>query len=145
MVASSQITDALCDVQAGRALDLACGAGRNSIWLAERGWSVTAVDLAPGTMPAGIRVFAADLEQHGFVIAPDAWDVIVCWLYWQADLLSAIARGVRPGGMAALAGKTTGRFATSLDLYRAAFPGWIEVSAGTTDAMTWFIGRKPLS
>jgi SAM-dependent methyltransferase len=29
---------------AGRALDLACGEGRNAIWLAQRGWSVTAVD-----------------------------------------------------------------------------------------------------
>ena len=28
----------------GRALDLACGEGRNAIWLAQRGWSVTAVD-----------------------------------------------------------------------------------------------------
>ena len=28
----------------GRALDLACGSGRNAIWLAEHGWQVTAVD-----------------------------------------------------------------------------------------------------
>jgi SAM-dependent methyltransferase len=28
----------------GRALDLACGEGRNAIWLAARGWQVTAVD-----------------------------------------------------------------------------------------------------
>ena len=30
----------------GRALDLAAGEGRNSVWLAERGWSVTAVDFS---------------------------------------------------------------------------------------------------
>ena len=28
----------------GKALDLACGAGRNALWLAEHGWEVTAVD-----------------------------------------------------------------------------------------------------
>lgn len=28
----------------GRALDLACGEGRNAIWLAERGWQVRGVD-----------------------------------------------------------------------------------------------------
>jgi 2-polyprenyl-3-methyl-5-hydroxy-6-metoxy-1,4-benzoquinol methylase len=28
----------------GRALDLACGEGRNAIWLAKQGWRVTAVD-----------------------------------------------------------------------------------------------------
>jgi 2-polyprenyl-3-methyl-5-hydroxy-6-metoxy-1,4-benzoquinol methylase len=30
----------------GRALDLACGPGRNALWLAERGWRVTAVDFS---------------------------------------------------------------------------------------------------
>jgi SAM-dependent methyltransferase len=29
----------------GHALDLACGEGRNAVWLAERGWRVTGVDL----------------------------------------------------------------------------------------------------
>lgn len=32
---------------AGRAVDLACGEGRNSIWLAEQGWLVTGVDFSP--------------------------------------------------------------------------------------------------
>ena len=30
----------------GRALDLACGEGRNSIWLSQRGWQVTASDFS---------------------------------------------------------------------------------------------------
>jgi SAM-dependent methyltransferase len=30
----------------GKALDLACGEGRNAIWLAEQGWTVTAVDFS---------------------------------------------------------------------------------------------------
>ncbi len=30
----------------GRALDLACGEGRNAIWLAEKGWQVTGVDFS---------------------------------------------------------------------------------------------------
>jgi SAM-dependent methyltransferase len=32
---------------AGRALDLACGEGRNAIWLAEQGWQVAASDYSP--------------------------------------------------------------------------------------------------
>ena len=34
----------LADLPPGRALDLACGEGRNARWLAERGWQVTALD-----------------------------------------------------------------------------------------------------
>ena len=32
--------------QTRRALDVACGAGRNAVWLAEKGWSVTACDIS---------------------------------------------------------------------------------------------------
>jgi len=33
-----------------RALDLACGEGRNSIWLAARGWQVTGVDFSAAAL-----------------------------------------------------------------------------------------------
>ena len=36
--------------QRSRALDLACGSGRNAVWLAERGWPVVAVDYAPAAL-----------------------------------------------------------------------------------------------
>lgn len=34
----------VADLAPGRALDLACGEGRNAVWLAGRGWEVCAVD-----------------------------------------------------------------------------------------------------
>ena len=34
------------DLEVGSALDLACGEGRNAIWLARQGWSVTGVDFS---------------------------------------------------------------------------------------------------
>jgi SAM-dependent methyltransferase len=33
-------------LEPGRALDLACGEGRNAVWLAEHGWQVTGVDFS---------------------------------------------------------------------------------------------------
>jgi len=44
----------------GRALDLACGEGRNSVWLARRGWAVTGVDFSAEAL-AKARVLAQDL------------------------------------------------------------------------------------
>jgi SAM-dependent methyltransferase len=38
---------AAASLAAGRALDLACGSGRNAVWLAEHNWRVTAVDFSP--------------------------------------------------------------------------------------------------
>jgi nucleoside-diphosphate-sugar epimerase len=113
------------------------------VWLAERGWDVVAVDRTEVTLP-GVRFVKADLEKHEFAIEPGTWDLIVCWLYWQEDLLPAIARGVRPGGMVAMAAKTSGRFATSPDRLRAGFAGWTELAAGTAGDRAWFIARAPV-
>jgi tellurite methyltransferase len=86
-----ELAEALRNCAAGRALDIACGSGRHAVWLRDRGWKVTAVDLVPGTIE-GVNFIQADLEQ-GFVIDPRAWDLIVCWLYWQQNLLPAIRAG----------------------------------------------------
>jgi SAM-dependent methyltransferase len=126
----------------GRTLDLACGAGRHAIWLRDKGWQVTAVDQEIGNIP-GVICHRANLEQHEFAIEPQAWDLIVCWLYWQEDLLPVIGAGLRPGGIVALAGKTEGRFATSLAQYRSAFPNWQEIAAGEDDHKAFVIITKP--
>jgi len=91
----------------------------------------------------GVEFTVSDLERGGFTLAANAWDLIVCWLYWQEALLPGIAVGVKPGCVVALAGKTTGRFATSLGNYRAAFPGWPELAAGEDEGRAWFIARRP--
>lgn len=36
----------VANLQPGRALDLACGEGRNAVWLASEGWQVTGVDFS---------------------------------------------------------------------------------------------------
>ena len=33
-------------IEPGRALDVACGEGRNAVWLAELGWQVTGIDFS---------------------------------------------------------------------------------------------------
>jgi tellurite methyltransferase len=89
----------------GRALDLACGAGRNALWLASRGWQVTAVDgssvaieILSARNPA-IDARVADLEKHEYMIQPDSWDLIAICYYLQRDLFEPAKRGVVPGGI----------------------------------------------
>jgi SAM-dependent methyltransferase len=49
------------DLPPGRALDLACGEGRNAVWLAGRGWQVTAVDFSTIALDRG-RATSAEVE-----------------------------------------------------------------------------------
>jgi len=42
-----------------RALDFACGAGQNAVWLAERGWPVVAVDFSPAALHRAAALAAA--------------------------------------------------------------------------------------
>ncbi|MEO8100652.1 MAG: methyltransferase domain-containing protein [Acidobacteriota bacterium] len=92
----------------GRALDLACGAGRNALWLAGLGWQVTAVDSSATAIAAlrqanpAIETRVADLEKHEFAIQESAWDLIVVSYYLQRDLFPSILRGLKPGGVAIL-------------------------------------------
>ena len=93
----------------GRALDLACGPGRHALFLAERGWQVTAVDasrvaielLEKNARERDLHVDArvADLEHHEFLIEPSAYDLVGVFYYLQRDLFPQIRAGVRAGGV----------------------------------------------
>jgi SAM-dependent methyltransferase len=87
------------NLKPGRALDLACGSGRNAIWLAGHGWKVTAVDRSAIAIP-GVETHVADLEKHEFTIAEESWDLIVVCYYLQRDLFEHIKHGLKPRGIA---------------------------------------------
>lgn len=59
------------DLPIGTALDLACGEGRNAVWLAARGWEVTGVDFSTVGL-AKARGLAADNGVSGTWITADA-------------------------------------------------------------------------
>jgi 2-polyprenyl-3-methyl-5-hydroxy-6-metoxy-1,4-benzoquinol methylase len=49
----------VASLEPGRALDVACGEGRNAVWLAERGWRVTGVDFADVALTKAAELAAA--------------------------------------------------------------------------------------
>jgi tellurite methyltransferase len=93
----------------GKALDLACGAGRNALWLADHGWEVTAVDAADAAIEIlqiraeerGLKINAlvADLEKDEFEIEPSGWDLVAMCYYLQRNLFEPAKRGVAPRGI----------------------------------------------
>jgi SAM-dependent methyltransferase len=101
----------IADLRPGTVLDLACGAGRNAVWLAQQGWRVTAVDFS-GVALRMARALAAErrvavdwIEADVIAWAPPvrAYD-LVCVLYLQLpapERRTALARAVeavREGG-----------------------------------------------
>jgi tellurite methyltransferase len=86
----------------GRALDVACGAGRNAIYLAQLGWRVNAIDGSAaaletlrsraGTLP--IETELVDLQRDPLAIETSAYELIVVSYYLQRDLFPALKRGL---------------------------------------------------
>ena len=96
---------------AGRAVDLACGEGRNSIWLAEQGWEVTGVDFSPvGLAKAkrfanlwGVQITWVESAVENWTPPPGGFDLVAS-LYLQlpqpvrSATLAIAASAVAPGG-----------------------------------------------
>jgi SAM-dependent methyltransferase len=105
------------DLPPGRALDLACGEGRHAVWLAERGWRVTAVDFSEVAIARGraraaqeqVEVDFVCSDLHDFEPEPGAFDlVLVLFLQLPANerrlVLSRAAAALSPGGTFLLVG-----------------------------------------
>lgn len=93
----------------GQALDLGTGEGRHAIWLAEEGWSVTAVDYAEVGIERGTREAAQrGLDEQITWVAADvtqwspestAYDLVLCaFLHLPEDVFARAAGWVAPGG-----------------------------------------------
>jgi len=92
----------------GRALDIAMGNGRNSVYLAGMGFEVEGIDISNESVSSAlesarksrvnITAKVADLEGD-FYIEKGAYDVIICFNYLHRPLITWIRDGLRTGGM----------------------------------------------
>jgi len=91
----------------GRALDVACGAGRNALFLAAAGYAVDAVDISSAGLERGSATAAqrgvdvswhcVDLEEHPQGLPRGPYDLVVWVRYVNAALWPEIRSRLAPG------------------------------------------------
>lgn len=103
----------LSGLPAGSALDVASGAGRHSIWLAQRGWRAKLLDisdvgiglaernssraLGPVRKEFLIHTEVTDLNQmQDFSV--EQYDLVLVFFYLQRELFPALISALKPGG-----------------------------------------------
>jgi len=89
-----------------RALDIACGEGRNSVFLARHGFSVTALDISDVGLEKGVRRAGqegvtidfqrVDLEEYRFT---DTFDLIINFNFLLRDLIPRSVAALAAGGL----------------------------------------------
>ena len=150
----------------GRALDVACGEGRNALWLAEKGWTVDAFDFSPVGIEkaqriaerrgASVNFLVADalgLDAAGSALMPASYDlVVVAFLHTspgeRSHWLPAVISRVRPGGhflyiahdpdniIHGTGGPQDPALLVSAEALTAWLPAWQIIEAGTRKRLT---------
>jgi SAM-dependent methyltransferase len=91
----------------GRALDVAMGQGRNALWLASQGWTVTGFDISAVAIYEARKAAAKrgfDIETlvtpyERFDWGTQKWDLIVFSYYFPRDALPKVWEALKPGGL----------------------------------------------
>ena len=141
---SAPLPEALRGLAPGLALDLASGAGRHALFLAEQGWQVRALDgsragidrMLEEARRRGVadRIDAriCDLETDAFTLEADAFDLVCDFYFLHRPLFTQVRRAVRPGGLFVAAihvadpggGKAPHSFLLAPGELRALVAGW---------------------
>ena len=91
----------------GTALDIAGGAGRHALYLAERGWHVTLADISE----VGVRRARATAGQSGVTLnyllgdtrelefGSERFDLALVFYYLEREIFPKISAALRPGGL----------------------------------------------
>jgi tellurite methyltransferase len=152
----------------GRALDVACGVGQNTVWLAQRGFTVDAVDISPvalehaqrsaaevGLAPRAVNFIQADLE--GWSPTVEAYDLVVGFRFLNRRLWPRLQAALRRGGwlvyqtynLRKLNSDSDCPFEYLLEIGELlhTFSGWDIVESGDDGGsgrdQSWLICRKP--
>lgn len=112
---SISLAEAIRDIQPGKALDVAMGEGRNTLFLARNGWETTGFDIADVALDSvraraarenlNVEILTSSYEAFDFGSAK--WDLIAvlysdaicggCCAY-DEEFISTVKRALKPGG-----------------------------------------------
>ena len=94
-------------VSPGTALDVGMGQGRNALYLAQQGWTVTGFDPADKAVAAaqerakqlGVTLTALVLRDDQFDFGKDRWDLIVLSYVGAREFVPRVYDALKPGGL----------------------------------------------
>ena len=155
----------------GHALCLAAGAGRNAVYLAETGWTVTAVDISPAGLAwcrrlaheRGVEVETIAADLLSFDSGVERWDLVTNLYFHEPALFPSVRAALKSGGhfLFQTYAKAQARFGwgpsnpghlVEPQELRHAFSGWDllhfgevenEVESGRREAVVQLLARKP--
>jgi 2-polyprenyl-3-methyl-5-hydroxy-6-metoxy-1,4-benzoquinol methylase len=88
-------------------LDMGMGEGRNAVFLAQKGYKVTGVDISSVAVKKaqllskeyGVKIkgIVASLKEHKF--PPESFDSVICFYYVDRSLIEKIKTWLKPGGV----------------------------------------------
>ena len=138
-----ELVDGPHRLEPGRALDLGCGAGRNTLYLARRGWEATGIDMIARAIDksrsravgaaANARFIQGDATKLGDFDIGDNYNLIIdsgCYYGLTGEQRDAFATGVTrvaaPAALLLMAGftKLPGGRGINQDDLRRRFTGW---------------------
>lgn len=98
----------------GTVLDMGMGEGRNAVFLAQKGYKVTGVDISSVAVKKsyllaqefGVKIKGVVASLKEYKIAPGSFDAIICFYFVDRSLLDKIRLWLKPGGILIYEGYT---------------------------------------
>lgn len=98
----------------GTVLDMGMGEGRNAVFLAQKGYKVTGVDLSSVAVKKsyllaqefGVKIKGVVASLKDYKIAPGSFDAIICFYWVDRSMVEKIKTWLKPGGVLIYEGHT---------------------------------------
>lgn len=101
------LVDAVRGRRPGMALDLGMGQGRNALYLAQQGWTVTGVDISDVALgqaraqaeKLNVKLTTVLLDAKDFDFGSERWDLVALIYFPARPYVARIRQSLKPGGI----------------------------------------------